>query len=558
MKHVFIAVGGSGTKVAEALIKLLTIGFPTQINKNGEITSFGDSLEIWRIDPDRSSGAVQELNNSLTQYRLLQNSLNDNGDQYSFAESPWAMKVETTVKDLNPLELPKANPKDNQIKTLSGILNSRYSRELEDSLPLLYPFYEEKDLDVPIDEGFYQKPFIGSAIMAIFAQSLEQAAASNENNHAWIKAFDNSETNFFLCGSLHGGTGASGVPVMARFLKQRKTGNADWRIGGCMLMPYFRPPSPPFEKPEGELITRENLSEKTEEYFGRIRNERAFDGADDDQVKKIIRLILQGYYAKPDEIMARAKQGLDYYRRYAANFFDEMYLIGKPSPNQLVNWSNGGSSQQNPLNSTEVVAAISALNFFAGNKLGDKSSYVVASSAEEIDSERMRLANLPSYEIGRNIEPEKVFLSSALLYFLVSHQLPWEKVHESVDKYKLFSQYKNNLGKARIDQNNYQQALRIIRNTMVDLLEPHQAEHPTGWSTADVQDLNNFFERRTEKILFFGTREVRPVQLGNSEINDRIFSEFISWCPEGNFSCGKYLRNVWSQIYSKCQSRRNV
>ena len=49
MKHVFIAIGGSGTKVAEALVRLLAIGFPTR-NDNGILTSARDKLEICITD----------------------------------------------------------------------------------------------------------------------------------------------------------------------------------------------------------------------------------------------------------------------------------------------------------------------------------------------------------------------------------------------------------------------------------------------------------------------------------------------------------------------------
>ena len=82
-------------------------------------------------------------------------------------------------------------------------------------------FIEAKDLDVQIDRGFYQKPFIGSAVMSIFAKSLEDDATPG-GRAAGLTAFSNTPTNFFLCGSLHGGTGACGVPVMANFLKNRK------------------------------------------------------------------------------------------------------------------------------------------------------------------------------------------------------------------------------------------------------------------------------------------------------------------------------------------------
>jgi hypothetical protein len=67
MKNVFIAIGGSGAKVAEALVRLLAIGCPTR-KQNDVYTSAGDTLQIWRIDADRSAGAAVALQNAIRQY----------------------------------------------------------------------------------------------------------------------------------------------------------------------------------------------------------------------------------------------------------------------------------------------------------------------------------------------------------------------------------------------------------------------------------------------------------------------------------------------------------
>ena len=70
MNHIFIAVGGSGTKVAEAVVNLLALGFPTRMSENG-LTSEGDVLEIWRLDPDGSSGAADALQRAIDNYNKM-------------------------------------------------------------------------------------------------------------------------------------------------------------------------------------------------------------------------------------------------------------------------------------------------------------------------------------------------------------------------------------------------------------------------------------------------------------------------------------------------------
>ena len=358
MKHVFIAIGGSGTKVAEAIVKLLAVGFPTRYD-NGYLTSSGDKLEIWRIDPDQGAGAQEDLTKCLEAYQKLQSSLSDGNEANSLASSRWAMDIETKVRELNPLELP--NPDENQMKTLSGILDS--GRANEKSLALLAPFYEKKDLDVWVDRGFYQKPFIGAAIMSVFARSLEDDGTPS-GKKAGLTAFSNTPTNFFLCGSLHGGTGACGVPVMAQFLNRRKNANPGWgwRVGGCLLAPFVKPPMPPFSPlREGDTINDDDINHLIEIHG----NSPAFQAMNTSEEKReLVRQILLGFYADPDDMEARARQGLTFYQDHSADYFDELYLVGKPSPNQLKVWSNGGKSQKNPLNSADMVAAIAALNFF--------------------------------------------------------------------------------------------------------------------------------------------------------------------------------------------------
>jgi hypothetical protein len=76
MKNVFVAVGGSGAKVAEALVRLLAVGFPTR-RDGSTYTSAGDSLQIWRVDPDRSSGAAVALQQCIKEYVELQKYLGD-------------------------------------------------------------------------------------------------------------------------------------------------------------------------------------------------------------------------------------------------------------------------------------------------------------------------------------------------------------------------------------------------------------------------------------------------------------------------------------------------
>lgn len=564
MKNVFIAVGGSGAKVAEALVRLLSVGFPTH-KENGLYTSAGDSLQIWRVDPDINAGAAFALQNCIKEYQELQRHLNDaDTGNLNLASSRWAMDIDTRIRHLDPLQLPRATEKDNEVKTLRGVLDSGYKKN--SSAPLLDPFYEEKDLDVVIDRGFYQKPFIGAAVMAIFAASL-----SDENSpggkEAGLTAFHNNAANFFLCGSLHGGTGASGVPIMGRFLGTRKKSNPHWgwRIGACLLTPYCVPPQPPFNAlREDETVSDQQIDDLMRKHA----DDPAFADLSVERKRDLIKQILQGFYADPEDMEMRARQGLAYYRDHSADYFDELYLVGKPEPDKLQVWSNGGQSQSNPLNSAEVIGALAALNFFATQNAGSAQSYFIGSSSDNVDSKRLSLSQLPKYSLGPDgdeIDPEKVFLATAILHHLLLHQIRWEIPAKSWSGIEgLREIYRNNESKKIEDQSHYSYAANLIAKSMRNILYPGET---LGWSGEDAERLSKILSGSppdvaeiTEKMAkrFFGSEAKDSLVLGQSAIKVSTV-EFGKWAPlKDRFSRGEYLRHVWSNLFVRAKDQAST
>ena len=560
MKNVFIAVGGSGAKVAEALVRMLAIGFPTRHEK-GLWTSAGDSLQIWRIDPDRSSGAAVSLQQCVQQYASLQAHLNGGETPGGVAGSSWAMSIDTRIRHLDPLQLPRATSNDNEQKTLRGILDSGYGGR-SSSMPILSSFYEPKDLEVEIDRGFYQKPFIGAAVMAIFAESLrnDNSPGGRECN---LTAFHNNQANFFLCGSLHGGTGACGVPVMGRFLGGRKNANPSWgwRVGACLLAPYCVPPQPPFNA----LKEGESISEQEKENLLRDHaDDPAFAGLTPEQKRKLVDQILNGFFADPEAMEARARQGLSYYKDHSADYFDELYLVGKPEPDQLRVWSNGGTSQSNPLNSAEVVGALTALNFYASANTGDPQSYVIGSVPGVIKSEHLNLGEMPTYRVGdAEVDAEKIFLTTAVLVHLLKHQVPWDKRAKEWGKEieGLRQLYQGNEARKEEDRARYENAANIITTFLMSTLDPRQT---IGWSGTDATRLWTYLSSEPSYVAdvtarlakkFMSSEPKGALELGESSIKLTTF-DFGKWCPAGDqFSRGEYLRHAWSQLFSRCNDK---
>ncbi|HNJ43679.1 MAG TPA: hypothetical protein PKZ53_24570, partial [Acidobacteriota bacterium] len=425
MDNILIVTGGNGTKMAEATVRLLATGFPTQ-SANGTVTSIGDTLQIWRVDPDRSSGALSSLQRCLDEYKKLQHLMNDgNGSPRPthLATSPWAMEVNTHIKDFDPFKLTKQSA---SIKNLRELLGKAPGKN--EAKPILNAFYENKDLEVEIDRGFYQKPFIGAPVMAAFAESLD-----NQNSPAGelinLNSLKNREVRFFLCGSIYGGTGASALPVLGQFLAKQKLDHDlnHWKIGGCVLMPYCLPPAPPFNAlPEHEQNDPVRIREESFRLAQIHASHPAFINLTIEERHKLARQILQGFYADPKGLHLRARHSLVYYSHILKATFDELYLVGKPEPDELKVWSNGGQSQTNPLNSAEVVAAISALNFFSGTEVCRREAYGLTTGTAEMQSQALRLSDLPCYKVNEQVvDPEKVVLATSLLIHLLKHQIQW-------------------------------------------------------------------------------------------------------------------------------------
>lgn len=563
MHNVFIAVGGSGTKVADMLVRLLALGFPTS-GSGGELGSAQSSLEIWCVDPDRSSASLAALKKTVTDYVQLQSLLSDTKTQAEQGRSDWAITIDPVVRHLDPLQLDAAIDARgaNHVKTLGGILDSG-DRGKRTTGSLLRTFYQEKDLAVSVDRGFYQKPFIGAPIMAVFADSLR-----NENSPGGraihLRRLQQKPVRFFLAGSLHGGTGACGVPVLARFLAELRQAQQalNWRIGACLLAPYAFPPDPPFARVEEGTPITDALIESS---ISAASAEAAFRDLTPEEKRQLARQILEGFYADPAEMVERARHALLYYKDHGAAYFDELYLAGKPEPERLPAWSNGGRNQQNPYDVAETVAALAALNFIGNQQVtANDGSYRVPASTPDMVPKAVRLQDLPLYTAaGTKIDPEKVLLATGVLHHLVLRQVPWNedvKRWSGIDRLK--KRYASEPAK-REDATRFSAALEILQRFAAELLSP---DVTAGWREDDLRQLSTLFsgdpeataavtEKLRRKSLF--SSEPRSALTLGSSAAKLTASDFGDWAPrEAEFSRGAYLRTVWNEVYARCGDGR--
>jgi hypothetical protein len=563
MHNVFIAVGGSGTKVADMLVRLLALGFPTR-SIDGSLESAADSLEIWCVDPDRSSASIAELKKTVSDYVDLQALLANPKTNAEQGRSDWAISLDPQVRHLDPLRLSTENGgrPTNQIKTLGGILDSG-DRGKKTTSALLRAFYQEKDLAVCVDRGFYQKPFIGAPIMAVFADSLRDENSPGGRDIR-LRTLQQKPVRFLLAGSLHGGTGACGVPVIARFLAEMRRLNQalNWRVGACLLAPYAFPPDPPFKRvEEGTPVTDELIDSR----LGAAAAEEAFRDLTPEEKRQLARQILEGFYADPAEMEERARHALLYYNDHGAAYFDELYLVGKPEPDRLPKWSNGGRNQRNPYNVAETVAALAALNFVGSSKLtANDSTYRIPTSTDHMIPKAIRAKDLPFYEASDvKIDPEKVLLATGLLHHLILREIPWDQeVRRWSGIERLKSRYANEAQK-RDDQSRFSSALQILKRFADEVLS---SDVTAGWAEDDLRQLDQMFSSDSSIVAAISEKFRRKsilsrepkgtVALGASSAK-LTADEFGEWSPsDTDFTRGAYLRTVWNKVYARCSDAR--
>lgn len=576
MKNIIVAIGGSGARVAEAFVRLLGIGFPLRKEPHGVLTSAGsEELEIWRVDTDQSSGAGDLLKTCVDEYQLLQENL----------EHGWAMRVNPNIVHLNPLALPRRSELDNPTPTLAGILNSGMpGRSKPKTQALLDLFYTPEEQREDVSRGFYQKPFIGAPIMSVFVNSLDERVAAAVDNQATTDAalqvnfqqLQSQAVRFFLCGSLHGGTGASGIAVFGQFLNKLKDKHAtDWQVAACLLSPFSLPPQP-FEVPS-DGGSWDN--EKIKKWFELNKPLASLRFSEEEKIRAF-KQIARGFYADLEGLNNRALHNLSYYESALSHAFDQLYLVGKPGnmdqlPAEM--WSNGGNSQRNPLNSAEAVAAITALRYFSGTRhTSGTGTYIVASANQETAGPSVNLYDLPKYEVAGDpklvIDPEKVFLATAMARHLITYEIKWAKdTEQMLGELALATVYRQEPERKQPDHENFAQAATRLREFMQATLDvtPSSETKAIGWNQEEVwkrldgylptdagaaQTLTeSFVGVQATKVwgpLKFGGTPAKPAQVGNS-VFDVKMDEFRRWMPPGagKLNRGAYFRWVWWQIY---------
>ncbi|HET7233902.1 MAG TPA: hypothetical protein VFJ16_28080 [Longimicrobium sp.] len=311
----YFAIGGTGALSVEPLVHLCAAGLGPP------------SLRVVLIDADSASPSVERALELLDQYRRVREAFGRPARGY------FRTDIDPTRHDrVHWSPIGRENPgADGGNTTLSTyVTETRMAGSLEDARLLFDLLYSERQQDEALREGFRGNPAIGSILL----NGLKDAGLMADIRKS---AEGDTAKAFFATGSIFGGTGAAGLPVVASVLQPERDGHETegaWRerqasfrsrMGAAVITPYFSlPPA------QNDAATRGRLHPDSSSF---LRNTRA---------------------ALPTYVRERTGYG-------------SLYVVGdsRSLPHQRRVYSAGGKEQRNDPHAVELYAALAALHFAA-------------------------------------------------------------------------------------------------------------------------------------------------------------------------------------------------
>lgn len=368
-----IAIGGTGARCVEAVTQCAAAGLYTE-----------EPIKILFVDADESNGNLSRTTETIKTYQECHQLVKNN------AQTPW---LQTPIELLS-FWSPFSNSTN---KTLGSFLNYNSYKNNHPALGHLFDvLYTKDEREAPLDVGFRGRPAIGSAIIS-------QVNFDESEQEPWATLIKliradlgtGKSVNIFLCGSIFGGTGASGFPTIGRLLVNklsRLEGRDRLKIGGLLMLPYF-----------AFLVPNDRGSNEI--------------------------------HARADQFLLNTESALRYYVNEAQSTFDAVYMLGNQNPTN-VKFSIGKNSQSNEPHFIELYAALAAKHFLGNSASGETGKVILIGRASPgritwkdlPDSEevKQKLVNTTRFAFAwmANLVPELAYASKVGVKKF-QDQAPW-------------------------------------------------------------------------------------------------------------------------------------
>ena len=307
--YYIILLGGTGAKCGEILIHMCA---------NGYLEC--DRLTILYIDSDLENGNANQFKEVMEAYIKCQ-------EKYRIPSSSISGFFKTKI------EFQFQSPVEGYNRFIDlAVPSGQDTAKINSAEILMKALYSEEEQNMKISEGFFAHPNVGAAFFAANVDKiLEKLCRLVENDKKEI-----GNVKIFVIGSIFGGTGASSLPTITKYLKRKLVGESDnkninnqIKIGGCMMLPYFS-------------FSRDNM------------REQVLSGEDVD--------------VEADKFATKTRSALKYYNyvdgKQDNNIFECLYILGHDRYDVRGYYQTAGAAQKNMPQITEFYSAMSAVDFF--------------------------------------------------------------------------------------------------------------------------------------------------------------------------------------------------
>lgn len=363
-----LCAGGSGLRVLESVLHLCAAGLGPE------------ALRVLAIDPDGANGNGSEVAQLVTKYR-------EGASRFR-----GRLGLDAKGQPINlfgtDLDLLEAEGGSRGLKIWSPIRTDQRLRDLlgvellagqgvEHGRELVSLFFTDQELAMELDQGFRGRPVVGAAAMSLVELQKDVQPWRQLIEKLRGDLQDPRGARVFLVGSVFGGTGASALYPLARFLETVPETNADrLTIAIGALVPYFRFESGTAGAPEA---------------FSRLA-------------------------ARAEDFAAATRAAVGFYQHVKDTWpFRSMYWLGDSSPANVA-YAPGGPAQRNPSHFVELLMGLAALGFFRQPDLVKGPSYAGSRGASGESAEGRATLGWPDVPLA-GFEPAAV--KRALLRFLL-------------------------------------------------------------------------------------------------------------------------------------------
>lgn len=308
-----IAVGGTGNKILESIVYAACADAFYTLDERGARVPI-NKLSLLSVDVDAACGNTTRAKRASEYYEDVRRLFAANDVERRFFHTE--------------LNVEKWNMNLSRRASSVGKLAQNHSR---DRL-LSQTIFTKTEAELEYSEGFRGHPDLGVLFFADILKELEENEKRGQPDEmlTFIRRMEadisrGESVKLMLCGSIFGGTGASGIPALSRYLRERFRARSElFELGAMLMLPYYKVP-PSSVNEELEIVV------KSSTFLDKARTALQYYG--------MAGLIRQ----------SEADQ---------SGVFDALYMLGLPPEGFVTarNYSTGSQSQENDAHMLEWLA----------------------------------------------------------------------------------------------------------------------------------------------------------------------------------------------------------